>query len=179
MKTLNCHECRELLPAYVGRELKPQARRLVAAHLDQCDACDRLCQSQRTFAREMTADLPAFGRADDQRLSRMWTAVQAEMRAPRKSVFQRSPARTGMALLAILVIAILPLSIGGDQLLRFTLPPVPPTPITEARETVVSTADLVSVVAMATSAPKAASTTMPTRPNQPNYAPTAVATDSP
>lgn len=177
--TLTCGECRDLLPAYVGRELNTRARRLVSAHLDHCPSCERRYLSQRSFARDFSADLPAFGRADEQNLSRVWIAVQQNMRSPRRSALRRYPLRAGAVILALLLIVSIPLSIGGDYWQQFSLPPTPPTPNTDLAETTVSTAEVVSVVAMATSAPKRNTTTMPTLPNQPNYAPTAVATDTP
>jgi hypothetical protein len=179
MKTFTCKDCRMHLSGYIQRELPLPLRRRVGGHLDQCAACYGVYLREREMAQELTAQVPLIGRADEPRLGRIWTAVQAEMTRPRRSSLSQIPKRYGVVTV-VLVLVLLP-SLGFQALQHRQMLlalPVPPTPT----ETIERTSQ---AVAMATAGcactPAAEATTAPefTLPVQPNYAPDASGTAAP
>jgi anti-sigma factor RsiW len=63
---MTCREVLELLTEYLEGALPPAARAPVAAHLDDCEPCDRFLQ-QLTLTISLTATLSEDDIADDVR----------------------------------------------------------------------------------------------------------------
>ena len=55
---MNCDEFVELVTAYLDGALDPQTERRFAAHLAECDGCERYLEQIRDTVRTL-ADLPA------------------------------------------------------------------------------------------------------------------------
>jgi anti-sigma factor RsiW len=105
---------------YLSGDLADPVRRRVARYIDENEDCYREYMRHREFAQKLERSLPAFGRPNSQRLDEVWSALQADLQAPRaQSVWysdfsSRSSMQFsyGLAVLAIAIALMLPLVLG-------------------------------------------------------------------
>lgn len=173
--TLHCQTCRAQLPAYAARELPLSERRTVAAHLDSCPRCNAEYKRLRDVQGELARTLPALGIADARGLARIWSAVQHEVKRPRRTPWQRYPRRLSVAVMFVFAALLIPIALGGQRLALAL--PFPPTPITSnVGETPAETApseasELANRTPTQIAFGAALLTIQVTPPAQPNYAP--------
>jgi len=122
MFRFTCRYCEARLTAFIHGELPLKARRRIARHLDECPACYAKYQRQRDLADELSRHIPLVGQPRPGQLLRMWSAVQAEMSpAPRALLMRRSP-RYGLVTLMLLLVTLLPLTMGNQNVAFGSLP---------------------------------------------------------
>ena len=140
---MNCHTCQSKLVPYLHRQLSPRMQRRVGAHIDSCPVCYAAYLSQRELASDLSAGLTRLGQPNAPQLSRMWSAIQADIDRPRP-VARRSAGRYGVVLLMLLAALLLPWSL-DKQPVVLAVPDQPPAPVSTAEVTGAPT-----LVAMAT-----------------------------
>jgi anti-sigma factor RsiW len=107
VKMFRCHVVRGKLTAYIEGELPLKARRRVAAHLQQCVACQSAYRRQREFGRELERDLPRIGQPQAGQLTHIWARVQDDMQSapPRRTFRYRASYGLGVLLLVVALLA--------------------------------------------------------------------------
>jgi anti-sigma factor RsiW len=126
LNVFGCHNCQRRLDAYLDQRLPPRQRRWVARHLDTCPACYAACIERRELRRELQRSLPLVGKSHTPDFGAIWGAVQAEL--PRHEPPPPYRMRYGLALLALIIVFLLPLT-GAGREARAALPPTHPAPV--------------------------------------------------
>jgi anti-sigma factor RsiW len=170
---MTCRECRKQLVAYIHGELSPHRRRLVAYHLDDCQACYSIYQRERELARELRLNVPLIGQGGMPK-DRLWAAVQADLNRPRrKSTLYR--ARYGLAVVVAALALLFPWVMGRQEL-ALAAPPTQPDPLSAIQRPDV-TEPIPSGTAVALSAAGGENT--PTPQARPRHAPAPDITTAP
>jgi anti-sigma factor RsiW len=104
------------MTAYVHGELSPRSRRRVVRYIDECPDCYAEYQRQRRLMRELAADMPVFGEPSARQLDRIWAGVQAEVNRLQPRAWQSRPGY-GLAGMAMLLLLVLPLTLGNGNVL--------------------------------------------------------------
>lgn len=113
--------CKARMTAFLNGQLSPESRRRIARYIDECQDCYDEYQRQRDLMREFEAQLPTFGKPNNDQLSRIWTGIQAEVFAPaeaprkRRRVHWVYQARCGFAALTVLFTLLVPFMIQDDN----------------------------------------------------------------
>ena len=109
MRKLACHDCQRYVVAYIHGELKPNLRRRIALHLENCARCQTMYARERALTYELAARIPASGRGDNPALVAIWQAVQSELTAPMQPPRrQRYSLHYGLLVAALLLALTLP-----------------------------------------------------------------------
>jgi anti-sigma factor RsiW len=151
------------LPGYIHRELAPELRAQIGAHLDRCVGCYAVYREQRALASELAETIPLVGRGAPP-LERIWNAVQADVRHPKRAVIRHDQARYSLIVLILLAALLIPWSARGE----LSILPTPPTPAASSPQG--------TEVAYSSETTLSQNLTPPLRVN---YAPQAGATDTP
>ena len=119
-----CHHCRKDLYAYTRGELRASSRRLIAQHLDSCEACYAEYRRLRAFDGEFAVILAELGMPDHLRLAQVWGDVQSRIAQPypARPVFRL---RYGAVLVLLMVSLLLPWLLDHRQMMSIPLPPTP------------------------------------------------------
>jgi hypothetical protein len=112
---MNCQETTAMMVAYLDQELSPSERKMVAAHLAECDSCRRELAAlsavqgrvRRSLHQQAVEAVPA---------SDAWVRLQATLAAARPAY----PARIAAGLQSI-VLSIRTMFLGGTLMRRFVL----------------------------------------------------------
>jgi len=127
--SINCGECRLHLMAFLHGDVSPLLRRRIARHLDHCTDCYRLYLQELDLERDLKHELPLIGVGHQSHFDQVWTAVQQDIVMPR-STAARFHLRYGLAMFALVLALIFPLTL-GDQNLTLASPPTQPAPLTQ------------------------------------------------
>ncbi len=120
---MRCRTVRHHLNAYIVGELPPEQRRRVGSHLAQCEACRAAYQRELLTARQLAADLPAFGRPSAAQLAAIWARVNAQRR---QALPRRPDLRSASALLTLtLTLVCAAFVFRGSAAVAAPLPPAP------------------------------------------------------
>ncbi len=71
--------CKARMVAFVNGDLSLRARRRIAHYIDECSKCDDLYTQERRMAQELQDRLHRTKAPDVMQVTRMWSAIQAEM----------------------------------------------------------------------------------------------------
>jgi hypothetical protein len=99
-------------------------RRRVARHLDHCETCYILYQQELDLMGELEGIVPQIGVGNGANFDRLWSDIQDEIRQPSAPRFQM---RYGLAMMALILVFLVPMTMGNQNLSLTTLPP--PAPI--------------------------------------------------
>jgi anti-sigma factor RsiW len=121
---ITCDDCQAHLLTYLHNDATPLMRRRVARHLDHCEACYTLYQQELQLMRELKRAVPHIGAGNSANFDRVWRGIQAEIRQPSGPRFQM---RYGLAMLALILVFLVPMTMGNQNLSLTALPP--PAPI--------------------------------------------------
>ena len=131
---VTCHTCRKRLDGYMDQQLSTGQRRQVARHLDNCPRCYALYSQRRELRRELAYRLPQLGRDHTPDFDRIWGAIQVEL--PQKSSPQGGfQMRFGLAAMMLMVMLLLPFTMGNHDVVRHSIPPTQPAPEIQATGT--------------------------------------------
>lgn len=122
---LHCYRVRVRLSAYLHGELKPSGRRFVARHLDRCPHCRHVYQQQRELVRDLERDLPAFGAPSSATMRRLWGNIAAERPTATTQPTLLHSLSYGFAALMLVLLLVLPLTIGAHHSHEATVPVQP------------------------------------------------------
>lgn len=126
-KDISCYTCRQRLDPYIDQRLSIGQRRQVAHHLDHCAACYVSYNQRRELRRELGYHLPQLGREHTTDFQRVWSAIQSELplQPSSQTGFQM---RFGLAAMMLMVLFLLPFTMGHQDVVRNTIPPTQPAP---------------------------------------------------
>jgi hypothetical protein len=126
---IQCGECRAHLVAFLHSDVSPLLRRRVARHLDHCPDCYRLYLQELDLMRDLKRNLPLIGRAHQPSFDAIWAEIQTDIVKPKPSL-PRFHMRYGLAMLALVMTFLVPLTM-GNQNLTLASPPTQPVPLTQ------------------------------------------------
>lgn len=122
---ITCDECRLHLADYLHNDTPPLLRRRISRHIDHCPACYALYSQELELMRELKGELPKIGAGDTASFNRVWAGIQAEIYQPTPPRFQM---RYGLAMLALILVFLVPMTMGNRNPVLADLP-TPPQPI--------------------------------------------------
>ena len=105
-------------------------QRRVGNHLDECPVCYAAYIAQRELSSELSAGLYRLGQPNAPQMSRMWSAIQADLDRPHP-VARRGTGRAGVALLILTLVLLLPWSLDKQRVVH-AIPNQPPAPASTA-----------------------------------------------
>jgi anti-sigma factor RsiW len=118
---MNCRAVERHLLAYRAGEGHPALRRRIARHLHECDRCYARYQSDQALEPEMRRALSSPPPGD---FGRVWRGIQRDLAQPTPAA---SPMRYALALTALLLMLLLPMTFGSGGI-AWATPPTPPSP---------------------------------------------------
>jgi anti-sigma factor RsiW len=127
--SINCGDCRSNLVAFLHGDVSPLLRRRVARHLDHCPSCYRLYLQELDLMRDLKHEMPLIGAGHQPNFDQVWAAIQHDILKPKRTV-PRFHMRYGLAMLALVLVFLLPLTT-GNQNLTLAAPPTQPAPLAE------------------------------------------------
>jgi len=127
--SINCGDCRANLVAFAHGDGSPLLRRRVARHLDHCMACYDLYRQELDLKRDLKREVPRIGAAHQPNFNQLWAAIQQDITKPRPSA-PRFHMRYGLAVVALALVFLLPMTMGGQRML-LAAPPTQPIPLTQ------------------------------------------------
>lgn len=127
--SINCGECRSHLVAFLHSDVSSLLRRQVSRHLDQCPACYGLYMQELDLMRDLKREVPHIGAAHQPRFDQVWAAIQQDIVKP-KANMPRFDFRYGVAMVALMMVFLVPFTM-GNQSLALASPPPQPLPLTQ------------------------------------------------
>lgn len=119
---LSCRYCQAHLDGYLDGQLTPKARRRVAEHLARCESCYVEYVRRRDLHGELQRTLPLVGQRQMPDFARTWQAIRVELPHPTYER-RRDQARYGLAAVMVMLVLLLPFTMGHRD-----LPLLPPRP---------------------------------------------------
>jgi anti-sigma factor RsiW len=152
------------LDAYLDGNLTPKARKRVAQHIGNCEACYAEYARRRDFRNELQRTLPLVGqRQNTIDFDQVWDAIRVELPL---STRRRTHARYGLVALMFMLVLMLPFTM-GHRAIPMTLPPHP-APDTNEQNTTPAQTETVAVATVVVSVTEGhnaeAATKLPTVP---------------
>lgn len=126
---IQCGECRSHLVAFLHGDVSPLLRRRVARHLDHCMACYNLYLQELDLMRDLKRTVPKIGQGHQPKFDAIWSEIQIEITRPKRDL-PRFHMRYGLAALALVLVFLVPLTM-GNQNLTLASPPTQPIPLTQ------------------------------------------------
>jgi hypothetical protein len=126
---IQCGECRSHLAAFIQGDVSPLLRRRVARHIDHCPACYNLYLRELDLTRDLKRSVPLIGKGQQPAFDAIWSEIQSEIRGPKPGL-PRFHMRYGLAMLALVIVFLVPLTM-GNQRLTLASPPTQPVPLTQ------------------------------------------------
>lgn len=111
--------------AYLNRELRPSMRERMARHLDNCPTCYVRMMQESQFAAELQQEIPLVGSGYAPEFERVWMAFQ---RGSSTSSSVTQSIRYGWAVLVVLVMLVIPMTMGAQRV-TLASAPTQPSPI--------------------------------------------------
>src|SRR5687767_15006149 len=125
--SIHCGECRLHLVAFLHGDVSPLLRRQVARHLDHCPDCYGLYLQELDLMRDLKREVPRIGAGHQPRFDQVWAAIQQDIVKPSMPRFHM---RYGLAMVALMLVSLVPLTMGNTKL-AFASPPPQPIPLTQ------------------------------------------------
>ncbi|MEO8606745.1 MAG: zf-HC2 domain-containing protein [Chloroflexota bacterium] len=126
---IQCGECRSHLVAFLHGDVSPLLRRRVARHIDHCPACYSLYLQELDLMRDLKRHVPLIGKGHQPAFDAIWAEIQTDIVKPKPSLPQFHM-RYGLAMLALIMIFLVPLTM-GNQNLTLASPPTQPVPLAQ------------------------------------------------
>lgn len=126
---ITCDECRLHVVSFLLGDVSPLLRRRVARHIDFCSSCYQVYRQDLDLMRDLKREVPRLGQGHHPQFDRVWLAIQNDIMKP-KSDMPRFQMRYGLAVLALLLGFLLPLTM-DNQNVMLASPPTQPAPLAE------------------------------------------------
>jgi hypothetical protein len=126
---ITCGECRSHLVAFLLGDVSPLLRRRVARHLDHCEACYVLYLRELDLMRDLKHEVPLIGAGHQPHFDRIWAGIQQDV-VKSKPIVPRFQVRYGIAMLALVLVFLVPMTMGNGNL-AWAAPPTQPVPLTQ------------------------------------------------
>jgi hypothetical protein len=127
--SIHCGECRLHLVAFLHGDVSPLLRRQIARHIDHCPDCYGLYLQELDLMRDLKREVPRIGAGHQPRFDQVWAAIQQDIVKPKPSL-PRFDMRYGLAMVALMLVFLVPLTMGNPKL-AFASPPPQPIPLTQ------------------------------------------------
>ncbi|MBZ0285978.1 MAG: zf-HC2 domain-containing protein [Anaerolineae bacterium] len=126
---IQCGECRSHLAAFIQGDVSPLLRRRIARHIDHCPACYNVYLQELDLMRDLKRSVPLIGNGHQPSFDAIWSEIQSEIVKPKPGL-PRFHMRYGLAMLALVMVFLVPLSM-GNQHLTLASPPTQPSPLVQ------------------------------------------------
>lgn len=126
---IQCSDCRSHLVAFLHGDVSPLLRRRVARHIDHCTACYSLYLQELDLMRDLKRTVPMIGQGHRPAFEAIWAEIQTDIVKPKRDL-PRFHMRYGLAALALVMVFLVPLTL-GNQNLTLASPPTQPIPLTQ------------------------------------------------
>ena len=126
---IQCGECRSHLVDFVHGDVSPLLRRRVARHLDHCPACYNLYLQELDLINDLKRNVPLIGKGHQPSFDAIWAEIQTDIVKPKPRMPQFHM-RYGLAMLALVIVFLVPLTM-GNQNLTLASPPTQPAPLAQ------------------------------------------------
>ncbi len=160
LKFFSCSHYQKHLDAYLDHRLAPRLQQRVARHLDDCPRCYLRYTQQRELRRELQRTLPLVSQYEKPDFKRLWVGIQAEL--PRHGVPSRM--RYGLAVMALMVMFLLPFTMAHRDIMLAPTIPEPGERVTETPESTEAIAEATVVASLTHESDYTPATSLPTIP---------------